>query len=229
MSIMGLEENELLKEPAPPELEPELYKGSFDESIEWFTKSPEFNAWRDDAGFSLLWIHGPPACGKTTLLAYTLRRLPQYIKYTNNWDVAAIFRGRVTHSVNELLASLAFQLINNSPRTEIPRKEVKSQLTLLTGREFTNYLRDLLKIAVTGKNIHETIFLIDGLDQYEAGIRSAFLSHLLALGKQAKQNISIRILISSRPYPDIQEALSHYPNIEPDKERRSEMLRAWNM
>ena len=67
---------------------------------------------------------------------------------------------------------------------------------------------------------HETIIIIDEFDSLNAKIRSSFLSSFLRLQKDLQRDPTIRVLISSRTYPDIEQALGDYSSIEKDKEMK---------
>lgn len=64
----------------------------------------------------------------------------------------------------------------------------------------------------------EVIFILDGVDEIGAETRSQFLRSLHYLEKKTRGKAIIRVLISSRDYPDIRDALDHYSAIERGKE-----------
>lgn len=193
------------------------------ESVEWFTKSPEFQAWKDKEHLALLWLHGAPGLGKSVTMCYALERLPRYFGYAKNWDVAVIFRFRSAQTENILVASLVFQLMRNSIRAEAALTKFNHWPTSPTKRELTKLLWELLEIMITGAPVRETVFLMDAIDELKPEIRSSFLNNFLDLEKQVQSSATLRVLISSRPYPDLQQALSHYLMIEPQKERKGEI------
>lgn len=220
---MGLEHSDLLKSSTATELPEKVHGAQLEEATEWFTNSPEFRAWVDEAGFALLWLHAPPGFGKSVLMSYMLKQLPHYIESTKDWDTAAIFHCYQAVSENSLLASLVFQLVRDGPRAQIVWQGAASQIAPSAEWELTNRLRILLKCAIERANARETVIFIDGVDELKSKMRKSFLNHLLLLGTQTKPSTALRILISSRNYPDIAEHLADYPIIEPGKERKGDM------
>ncbi|PQK08956.1 hypothetical protein BB8028_0001g10270 [Beauveria bassiana] len=222
ISMRGLQKNAILALSTSTKLAEIFSDAQLEASTKWFTKSPEFQTWREGGGFSLLWLSGPPRSGKSTLMSHVLEQLPHYIEPSKSWDVAAILNCRLARSENQLLMSLISQLAKNDPRSRIGLPELQeavSQIEQWSERRLTNYLRVLLRSCISGVNERETILLIDGLDELGFEDRGSFLDHLLMLGDQLKSKAVIRILISSRPKIDIANHLSTYPNIRADKER----------
>lgn len=197
------------------------FEPNFEDTIEWFTKSPEFRAWKVNTGLALLWLHGVPGDGKTVLMSYVTKHLPQYFEYTKAWDAATLFCSPDSSEIS-MLISLSLQLSKDIDRAGAAWSNIRSWPTPLTETQVSRHLWRLVEILIAaGENSgSETIFLIDGIDELKSKTRAAFLNNLVALEKKASLSATTRVLVSSRDYPDIREALSHYTSIERQKERK---------
>ncbi|KAI3317142.1 hypothetical protein HD806DRAFT_395873 [Xylariaceae sp. AK1471] len=205
---------------------------NIEKSLEWFTQSPEFQTWKEKELCTSLWLHGKPGVGKTVVMSYVLQHLPRLLGYAKNWDIAAIFCSN-NQSQDLILVSLIFQLIKHNLRVQFARPIIESWDTSLTGFDLSNYLWRVLEAMVTAVPGRETIFLFDGMDSLERAVMSTFLANFLSLERRsAASGAAIRVLISSRPYPYIREALASYASIEPEKERneclRTLYFQEWN-
>ncbi|KAI1409855.1 hypothetical protein F5Y13DRAFT_202999 [Hypoxylon sp. FL1857] len=171
-----------------------------------------------------------------------LQNLQRHFGYARNCDLAAVFFSR-GQTEDTILASIIFQLIKNESRAHSTQSIIDSQNLLLsgiksqkpsiTGIELSNHLWRLLEAVVKGAPGCETIFLLDGLDELKRDTRSTFLRNFLSLEKRTTSGgATIRVIISSKPYEDIREALAHYTSIEPHKEEKDCLqtlyFREWN-
>lgn len=205
----------------PKDIDKICLEPNFEDTIEWFTKSPEFSAWKGNPDLALLWLHGVPGAGKTVLMSYVTKHLPQYFEYTKAWDAATLFCSS-DYSEISMLISLSLQLSKDIVRAGAAWSNIKSWPTALTETQVSRHLWRLVEILIAagGNSGSETIFLIDAIDELKPTTRAAFLKNLVALEKKASLSATTRILVSSRDYPDIREALSHYKSIERENERK---------
>lgn len=211
---LGLQKNSLLRVSEPP------YQDILptNASLDWFIKSPEFRAWKDKESLALLWHHGGPGQGKTVIMSYLWEHRPQYFGYSS--DFAVIFLSTEYNSSDySLVASLVFQLMRHSDRTRAAFSKSNPFRDLMSGGDMNKLMWQLLEKMITEVSTRETIFLIDGIDVLKPDMRSSFLASPRCLEKQAQSHVTFRVLISSRPYPELQEFLSHYERIERGKER----------
>jgi Cdc6-like AAA superfamily ATPase len=194
----------------------------FEESLEWFTKSPEYRTWSTNEDEASLWLHGRPAEGKTSTAAYVLKSLEKGY-HPKGWAVASIFCSSNDSEVG-LVTSLAFQLIRrNDDRAQVVQEKMpitNIQKYERIGQEFERNMWQLLETSIMAGTNYETIIMIDGLDTLSVHKRSSFLDNFLKFQKHVQRSTTIRVFISSRTYPDIEEALAHYSSIEKDKERK---------
>lgn len=47
----------------------QIKKNAFQGTGQWLLKDPVFKAWKEDSASSLLWLHGMPGSGKSTLVS----------------------------------------------------------------------------------------------------------------------------------------------------------------
>lgn len=198
-----------------------------EESLEWFTKSPEYEMWINNKDGASLWLHGRPCDGKTFTAAYILKSLGSRYLYTKKRDVVSIFCSSDDSEIG-LVTSLAFQLIRkNKYRAQVAQEEMPIT-NILKGKqadqEFKQTMWELLEILfLVGPN-YEAVIIIAGIDKLSLSTRSSFLNNFLELQKTVQGCATIWVLMSSRTYPDIEKALTHYSSIEKDKERKGKHL-----
>ena len=187
----------------------------FEESLEWFTKSPEYRTWSTNEDDASLWLHGEPPEDNTSTAAYVLKRLEKGY-HPRGWAVASIFCSSSDSEVG-LVTSLAFQLIRrNDDRAQV----VQEKMPITNIQKYEPHMWQLLETSVIAGTNCGTIIMIDGLDTLSAHERSSFLRNFLQFQKHVQRSTTIRVFISSRKYPDIEAALAHYSSIEKDKERK---------
>lgn len=194
------------------------------ESLEWFNNSPEFKAWISAEESTFLWLYGPPGDGKTVVAASTRQSLLRSGGYSPERDVASIFCSQGDTEIT-MVWSLASQLSHRIDRTNAEQTKATLPEFLRDRSENIDQIRDiwkLLEVLIILVPEHEVIFIIDGIDETEANTRTRFFQSLQYLEKKVCRKAIIRILISSRDYPDIRDALDHYSNIERGKEWKGE-------
>ncbi|KAL9606347.1 MAG: hypothetical protein Q9179_000473 [Wetmoreana sp. 5 TL-2023] len=84
--------------------------------------------------------------------------------------------------------------------------------------DLTREVWELLEALIILLPGHEVVFILDGIDEAGPNTRFEFLHSLRYLEKKTRDKAIIRILISSRDFPDIRGALDHYSSIERGKE-----------
>ncbi|RDW84011.1 uncharacterized protein DSM5745_04337 [Aspergillus mulundensis] len=202
-----------------------------EEPLEWFISSLEFQVWQREDGPALLWLHGLPSSGKTVIMSYVLARLPRYLGHKNNFDSAAAFCN-CYYSEELVVASLVLQLAETRNDAQGIMATAKPMPPSPTQTDLVQYLWSLLTCMITEAPLRETILLLDGIDHLKPDVRASFLQNFRRLERQAHSSATIRVLCTSKPYPDLQEALSHYVSIDRERERmdclKTLFFQEWN-
>lgn len=181
-------------------------------TCDWIIKRPEFQIWTNlDPAFDFsktFWIHGAPGFGKSVLFA----RLVEYLSMQKGVPVAHFFcigGDDAKRQPRAIIRSWVAQLVNQNP---VAVEEVRD---FYYGKEsrratesdvWTLFKKISLKIGTC-------FFAIDGYDECvkpdltnknSLNDRSIFLRKLLTDAKDLK----IRLLLVSRPEPDIRTQLN---------------------
>jgi GTPase SAR1 family protein len=201
-------------------------------SLNWFISSPEFEAW-DSQKSTFLWLSGIPNSGKTVLSCYLVEYLKNRQTYKAERDVIAFFcssgpeNNRPRIQIEHILGSIASQLL----RCEEGRLDIASRQNPLS--KFVpkhpplalplGPLWKLVRDLITAISDREIVLILDGVDEIRPQeTREIFLDGILKLWKhlQSKEQATVKIFVTSRPFSDIQQALTDLPNMEKDKERK---------
>ncbi|KAL8704845.1 MAG: hypothetical protein Q9201_002004 [Fulgogasparrea decipioides] len=190
------------------------------ESLEWFFDSPEFKSWISTDDSTFLWLHGPFGDGKTVVAMYTRQYLSKSKGYSQERDVASIFCSQGETEIG-MVMSLASQLSHRIDRANAEQNKFalpEFSKDHSERADLTREVWELLEALIILLPGHEVVFILDGIDEAGPNTRFEFLHSLRYLEKKTRDKAIIRILISSRDFPDIRGALDHYSSIERGKE-----------
>ncbi|KAK3360430.1 hypothetical protein B0T25DRAFT_129975 [Lasiosphaeria hispida] len=170
------------------------------ETYRGFMESDQFGNWIRSASSQILWAHAPPGSGKSTISSFVIEHLLE----TNRHCSYFFFKHgqRKKQSARNMLQSLAYQTTLRLPEfrqalAQLARSGAQvSHLdsTALWKKLFFGCLADIKTDIVM-------YWVIDGLDESES---SKLVVELVS--GVADFNIHIRVLIFSRPLPDIHQA-----------------------
>lgn len=200
-----------------------------EESLEWFHESPEFKSWISTDNSTYLWLYGLPGDGKTVIAMYTKQILSKSQGYSRERDVASIFCSRKDTEIG-IAFSLASQLICRINRAIAMQHKVvlpEFRKEHFEEADVTRDIWELLEALIRLLPWHEVIFILDGIDEIGLKIRSQFLQSLHYLEKRTQGKAIMRILVSSRDYPDIRDSLGHYSTIARGKELKGKEPLIW--
>lgn len=180
-------------------------------TCDWIIKRPEFQIWTNlDPAFDFsktFWIHGAPGFGKSVLFA----RLVEYLFMQKGVPVAHFFcigGDDAKRQPRAIVRSWVAQLVNQNPvAVEVVRDFYygKESRRATESDIWTLFKEVSLKIGTC-------FFAVDGYDECikpdltnrnSVNDRSVFLRKLLAIAKDLK----VRLLLVSRPEPDIRSQL----------------------
>lgn len=102
-----------------------LVKGRTAGTGVWLLKGPEFEAWRNSAEMSVLWMHGIPGCGKSVLTSSVIDYIRQFNSTKGHGSALAYYYFQFSHkdtsTMDLMLRSLIYQLSywKDSPPTAL--------------------------------------------------------------------------------------------------------------
>ncbi|KAK4068207.1 uncharacterized protein Triagg1_7450 [Trichoderma aggressivum f. europaeum] len=198
-------------------------------TCEWIFNTTELTSWlRPDEGNpgsrpqSVLWLHGNPGMGKSTMAIYFTEELSKQFEpdkpgeTVDKRTLAYFFcdtnfekRKTATSIVKGLLYQLVQVHDNLLSRYILPKyKERKDQM-------FTSIdaLWALFIAAAADQDTGRKYCIIDALDECDSDSQEVLLYHLQeTFHYQDKAPSNVRFLITSRPYPEIRECLQVFTN-----------------
>jgi hypothetical protein len=173
-------------------------------TCEWFLRHQLFTEWHKRGGSRLLWVSGDPGCGKSVLSKYLV---DEKLRKTDNQSTCYYFfkdlPGR--NSAATALKAILHQLFDQQP---ILLKYVVDDLNRTEAgfiHTFETYWDILLK-AARSSEAHNIICILDALDEcQDSGLKIiGKLNHLYNAESQSFKP-SLKFLITSRPYRDIEQ------------------------
>lgn len=179
----------------------------------WVLEHESFLEWQHAEGSCLLWITAEAGCGKTVLADYlieNIRRGPD--------DIVAyyFFKGGEKQRATQALCGLLHQILIR--RDSATRHLVESYRTAGKGNQIVYELTTLWNLLETSSSDGKSsrvICVIDALD--ECVDRGAVLRHLKAtFGRPPHckgEEVALKIIVTSRPYPEINEGFRSVPKI----------------
>lgn len=194
-----------------------LLKGSY----QWILDHSDFQRWRDDEHYRLLWIKGDPAKGKTMLLCGIVNELRPATKLADQKasTLRSFFRQKATTLLSYFFCQATDPRINNA--TAVLRGLiyllVKQQPLLLShmrdeynvrgkalfeGRDVWTALSRIFTNILCDTCLGRAYLIIDALDECKTGLEQ--------LLKLVVRNISpsrVKWIVSSRNRPDIERHL----------------------
>ncbi|XEU94786.1 hypothetical protein FSHL1_000070 [Fusarium sambucinum] len=191
-----------------------------EQDMAWLIESQEYRVWKRSSS-AKLWLQGTPGDGKTVIMSYILRSLRQTPLQTDRLDIASIFCSSEDSEAG-IVASLVTQLLEKN-KDRAKAVQIKFPITELEecGKSLksTQPLWKLLVASVKATTQLEAVFLVDGIDELDADVRSSFLENFHMLEEQVAPT-SLRVLIYSKVGKDTERVFAHYSTIDREKERR---------
>ncbi|KAK6507948.1 hypothetical protein TWF481_006367 [Arthrobotrys musiformis] len=182
-------------------------------TAEWFSGRAEYQRWKNTQG-SRLWLSGIPGAGKTIMVSSIIKSVTDDLED----DEAVVFhycdfKSQDSQALENILCSLIRQSsVQSAAAFEILRNLYHKHHT---DESAASFLKDsgvdlIDTLAQISKSYASLIIIIDGLD--ECINRDELIRQLDQLVNT--QPSRIKVLFSSRPEPDIENALFTYDRIE---------------
>ena len=177
---------------------------------EWFIKSPEFSKWIREPK-ETLFCPGIPGAGKTMIAVAIVDYLARHIQ-SDNVGLAYVFcnyKATEDQTVPKLQAVIIKQLLQTQPtlinQTRLPELYSPNKPSL-DADQINGILQSIISYYST------TYIVVDALDECtDTGrVRSQFITNLQDLQNKA----DVRLVFTSRPYPDIGDMFHSVPKLE---------------
>ena len=187
-------------------------------TLHWVLDHEVYQNWvSEDSGSNFLWISGNPGCGKTVLSKFLLHHLDERAKGTDA-KVAYFFcddKEAKQKSATSLLRGLIHQLIKACPNLIKRAMKTYTPEGAQLYESFQSLWQVFLSMA-TDSVAQGTYIVLDAMDECEETSRCDLLKELgnyfgSKSGKVTKA--TLKILITSRPYPEIRSLLQKFPII----------------
>ncbi|KAJ7450444.1 hypothetical protein FB451DRAFT_722593 [Mycena latifolia] len=195
-----------------PRCHPQTRTGMLDTLYRWAAK--------ENIAYSIYWLSGPAGAGKSAIMQTLCQRLQDAGRLGGSFFFK---RGHSTRgNAKALFVTLAYQLALHHPELKGPISGSTEDDPSVVGRGMDIQLRKLIiEPCAALTNSPTIILLIDGLDECKGHNVQQEILHLL--GNAVSQCPMLRILIASRPEPQISQVfkepgmtgLYHLLNIEP--------------
>ncbi|CRG84038.1 hypothetical protein PISL3812_01380 [Talaromyces islandicus] len=193
-------------------------------TCEWILETDELMHWLgvpengDPSESDILWLYGNPGTGKSTMAITMAEELPKQPSFTDGKKILAYFfcdsSSENQRTAVSILRGLIFHLVNQYPTlmNYLLPKYLERQ-----GRIYTSFDELWAVLIDMGQEpTCEVYCIIDALDECEPESQQILLHQIHQSFRRRRatdlQSPGIRLLITSRPYPEINESLSCFKN-----------------
>jgi hypothetical protein len=187
----------------------------------WVLNNYKFLDWRDRSTSCLLWVTADPGCGKSVL---SKSLVDENLLHADPGDmtICYFFFKDVSDEqrrAENALAALLHQLFRSRQTAELIKYALPSWLANKSeiARNFEE-MWSIIEIIAMDPISSKAIFLLDGLDECQSSQQRRFIQKLKDLERKTSGIPALKILVTSRPYWDIeyefQDLIADVPNIE---------------
>ena len=202
-------------------------------TCEWVFDHPEYLNWESKTTSSLLWVSADPGCGKSVLASFLIDKFKstEFQEVLPSTVCFFFFKDDSDEQDNAIsaISSILHQLFSAIPHL------IKHALEWyqIKGKKLFHELRSLWNIfmsATSDASSKKVICVIDGLDERRNPSRDGLfqlLSDFCAKStRQGEERTQLKIILLSRPYSFIEDALYHPLMIRMKMEDKSDLTGA---
>jgi hypothetical protein len=177
---------------------------------QWFLETPQFTRWLCSSK-ATLFCPGIPGAGKTMMAAITINHL--MTMQSSSTGLAYIFcnyQAQVEQNITGLLAAILKQLVQGRPSIA---EHVSRLYEYHSSRRTRPLLEDVFAVLqITLKSFSNVYIIVDALD--ECSNRDSTRSRLLAKLRDLQLEADLRVMVTSRFMPDIENEFRSMPTLE---------------
>jgi len=195
-----------------------------DGTCKWTKSNDRFQSWlRSEPGF--LWISAGPGKGKTMLSVYITQEMEKKFVASGQAKLIYFFcdnQDQRRNSAKCILRGLQYHIIHQQPQmaSHISRRFESSNQAHYTNTSF-EALWQIFEGIIQDPRLEKLYCVIDGLDECDENSVDAFLVKLrkvLGSSESISQTSRLKVLITSREYPDcIRLRLTGIPQLRLDE------------
>jgi WD40 repeat protein len=181
---------------------------------EWILETNDVKEWLRPGGSNILWLHGNPGTGKTTIAITLTEELPRLPFFKNGkGDLAYFFcdsSSTERRTANSILRGLLHQLITNRPELMpylMKRYQTRGDRLFESFDALWQILMDL------GGHNRRQYYIVDALDECDSESQETLLTQInISFSASTPFTSKPSFLITSRPYPEMREQLEEFNN-----------------
>ncbi|KAL2801993.1 hypothetical protein BJX63DRAFT_441534 [Aspergillus granulosus] len=192
-------------------------------TCEWILETEELRRWlgdleedHDERASDILWLHGYPGTGKSTIAMAMADQIPKQYSFANRDKVLAYFfcdsSAEKQRTAISVLRGLLYHLIQQCPwliKCALPKFLHRKEALFLSFDALWSIFLEIAKSSSSG-----IYCIIDALDECERDSQEILLGQISqtfpARRKEGVSSRHPRILITSRPYDEIRQSLSNF-------------------
>ncbi|KAF9786536.1 hypothetical protein IL306_000776, partial [Fusarium sp. DS 682] len=194
-------------------------------TCDWILGTEVLTAWLDDkhgttssnSPTEILWLYGNPGTGKSTMSMFLAEELSRIFSSTTQKTLVYFFcdSGYDTRkTATAVVRGLLLQLLQQHPsllRHVLPKFEERG------AKAFDSFdaLWAMFMNAAADKATGRKYCIVDALDECEPDSQETLMNQLqdtFGPSRSSDHGLNLRVLITSRPYPEIRESLGEFAN-----------------
>ncbi|PWI65028.1 hypothetical protein PCL_07440 [Purpureocillium lilacinum] len=196
-------------------------------TCEWILQTKQFASWLDaeladrqeNGSPDILWLYGNPGTGKTTISIFLAEELSRAFSGSGDRSLAYVFcdsRLPNLRTATNIVRGLLHQLVHQQPpllKYMLPKYRERGASLFTSFDALWAILMDIAADEISGRKY----CIIDALDECDRESKEDLLKQLqqtFASRDSSRCGFNIRLLITSRPYPEISEFLGQFATMD---------------